>query len=113
LNKYFYLIVLECKDDDDDEETQAQVMLSSRHMSKYYQDLFKYEFKQRPIIRRPGDYDLKDPTTHVRRKLIELSQQLIETITTWFRDISSKLMMLELNYEKLVIIPSSAQNVYK
>jgi hypothetical protein len=55
----------------------------------------------------------KDPTTHVRRKLIELCQQLVETITAWFGDISSKLMMIEFNYEKLLIIPCSAQNVYK
>ncbi|CAF1169925.1 unnamed protein product [Rotaria sordida] len=63
-------------------------MSSENHMEQYCQDLFKCQFKQRPIIRCPGDYDSEDPTTYVRRKLIELYQQLTETITTRFRDIS-------------------------
>ncbi|CAF5111821.1 unnamed protein product [Rotaria sp. Silwood1] len=71
--------------EEDDEDTQVRAMPSATCIEQYYQDLLKCEFKQRPIIIRPGDYDLEDPTTHTRKKLIELCQQLVETITTRFR----------------------------
>ncbi|CAF3767738.1 unnamed protein product [Rotaria sp. Silwood1] len=73
--------------EEDDEDTQVRAMPSAKYIEQYYQDLLKCEFKQRPIIIRPGDYDLEDPTTHARKKLIELCQQLVETITTRFREI--------------------------
>ncbi|CAF3372710.1 unnamed protein product [Rotaria sp. Silwood2] len=113
LNTHFYFITLECEeeesvdslgptiDDDcdiqeeDDEETRVRVMPSAKYIEQYYQDLLKCEFKQCPIIRRPGDYDIEDPTTHTRKKLIELCQQLVETIATRFREIPSIFILMK------------------
>ncbi|CAF2955074.1 unnamed protein product [Rotaria sp. Silwood2] len=113
LNTHFYFITLECEeeesvdslgptiDDDcdiqeeDDEETRVRVMPSAKYIEQYYQDLLKCEFKQCPIIRRSGDYDIEDPTTHTRKKLIELCQQLVETIATRFREIPSIFILMK------------------
>ncbi|CAF3889508.1 unnamed protein product [Rotaria sp. Silwood1] len=81
--------------EEDDEETRVRVMPLAKYIEQYYQGLLKCEFKQRPIIRRPGDYDIEDPTTHARKKLIELCQQLVETIATWFREIPSIFILMK------------------
>ncbi|CAF4208097.1 unnamed protein product [Rotaria sp. Silwood2] len=81
--------------EEDDEETRVRVMPSAKYIEQYYQDLLKCEFKQCPIIRRPGDYDIEDPTTHTRKKLIELCQQLVETIATRFREIPSIFILMK------------------
>ncbi|CAF3287213.1 unnamed protein product [Rotaria sp. Silwood2] len=70
--------------EEDDEETRVRVMPSAKYIEQYYQDLLKCEFKQRRITRQSGDYNIEDPAAHARKKLIELCQQLVETITTRF-----------------------------
>ena len=54
--------------EEDDNDTQVRAMPSVKYIEQYYQDLLKCEFKQRPIIRWPGDYDLEDPTKRARKK---------------------------------------------
>ncbi|CAF4460787.1 unnamed protein product, partial [Rotaria sp. Silwood2] len=81
--------------EEDDEETRVRGMPSAKYIEQYYQDLLKCGFKQRPITRQSGDYDMKDPTTNARKKLIELCQQLVETITTRFREIPSVFILMK------------------
>ena len=68
-------------EDDDEQSTQ-----STTYMKQHYQNLFNCIFKDRPIIRRPGDYDLEDPTSPVRQKLIVLCNKLVNAIEIRFKD---------------------------
>ena len=64
-------------------------------MEQYYHDLLKCEFQQLPIVRRGGDYDLEDPTNHIRQKLIELCRQLSESIAKRFEDIPEIFVLMK------------------
>ncbi|CAF5140030.1 unnamed protein product [Rotaria sp. Silwood1] len=64
-------------------------------MEQYYHDLLKCEFQQLLITRRGGDYDLEDPTEHIRQKLIELCQHLSESIAKRFEDIPEIFVLMK------------------
>ena len=64
-------------------------------MEQHYQSLLNCIFQERPIIRRRNDYDIEDPTLHVREKLIVLCQELVEAIETRFKDISSIFLLMK------------------
>ncbi|CAF2790557.1 unnamed protein product [Rotaria sp. Silwood2] len=59
---------------------------STTYVEQHYQSLIDCIFKGRPLTRRRGDYDVKDPTTNVRQKLIVFCQKLVEAIDIRFKD---------------------------
>ena len=74
---------------DDTEEDNGESMSSTpspTYMEQNYQSLFNCIFKERPITRCRGDYDLEDPTLPVRQKLIVLCRELVDAIRTRFKD---------------------------
>jgi hypothetical protein len=64
-------------------------------MEQHYQSLFNCIFQERPIIRRKGDYDIEDPTSRVREKLIVLCKELIEAIEIRFKDTPSIFLLMK------------------
>ncbi|CAF1328449.1 unnamed protein product [Rotaria sordida] len=82
-------------DFDEYDETKVQKKQSTTLMEQYYHDLLKCEFQQLPITRRGGDYDLEDPTKHIRQKLIELCQHLSESIAKRFEDIPEIFVLMK------------------
>ncbi|CAF3936760.1 unnamed protein product [Rotaria sp. Silwood1] len=85
----------EDEDEDEYDETKVQKKQSTTLMEQYYHDLLKCEFQQLLITRRGGDYDLEDPTEHIRQKLIELCQHLSESIAKRFEDIPEIFVLMK------------------
>ncbi|CAF4217241.1 unnamed protein product, partial [Rotaria sordida] len=81
--------------EDEYDETKVQKKQSTTVMEQYYHDLLKCELQQLPITRRGGDYDLEDPTKHIRQKLIELCQHLSESIAKRFEDIPEIFVLMK------------------
>ncbi|CAF4741823.1 unnamed protein product, partial [Rotaria sp. Silwood2] len=82
-------------DEDEYDETKAQKKQSTALIEQYYHDLLKCEFQQLSITRRDGDYDLEDPTKHIRQKLIELCRHLSESIAKRFEDIPEIFVLMK------------------
>ncbi|CAF3669590.1 unnamed protein product [Rotaria sp. Silwood1] len=97
LDKLVYSTATDDFDVDEDEydETKVQKKQSITLMKQYYHDLLKCEFQQLPITRRGGDYELEDPTKHIRQKLIELCQHLSESIAKRFEDIPEIFVLMK------------------
>ena len=70
---------------------------STTYMEQHYQSLFNCIFQERSITRRRDDYDIEDPTLHVRQKLIVLCPELVEAIEIRFKDTPSIFLLLK-NY---------------
>ncbi|CAF3418006.1 unnamed protein product [Rotaria socialis] len=72
--------------------------------------LTKLNDTQRPISRRQGDYDIEDPTVHVREKLIVFCQELVEAVKTRLEDAPSVFLLMKSCldvsslYEQVVLI---------
>ena len=64
-------------------------------VGKHYQNLFNCIFQERPITRRPCDYDLEDPTLRVREELIALCKEVVEAIETRFKDTPSIFLLMK------------------
>lgn len=78
-------------------------------MEQHYHSLFNCIFRERPIIRHRGDYDIQDPTLHAREKLIALCKELVEATETRFKDtppvfgLMKKCLDVSLLYEQVVL----------
>ncbi|CAF5068881.1 unnamed protein product, partial [Rotaria sp. Silwood1] len=77
-----------------DKEELISAIPSTTYMEQHYQSLFNCIFRERPITRRQGDYDIEDPTSRVREKLIVLCKELIEAIETRFNDTPSIFLLM-------------------
>ncbi|CAF4054019.1 unnamed protein product, partial [Rotaria sordida] len=82
-------------DEDEYDATKVQKKQSITLLEQYYHDLLKFEFQQLPITRRGGDYELEDPTKHIRQKLIELCRHLSESIAKRFEDIPEIFVLMK------------------
>ncbi|CAF1215192.1 unnamed protein product [Rotaria sp. Silwood1] len=59
---------------DDDDKVTPQVIQVTSFSKRFYRDSLQCGFKEHLITRGICDYDLEEPTVHVRRKSIKLCQ---------------------------------------
>ncbi|CAF3503977.1 unnamed protein product [Rotaria socialis] len=93
-----------------DDEKLISATSSTSYIQQHYQSLINCTFQERPISRRQGDYDIEDPTVHVREKLIVFCQELVEAVKTRLEDAPSVFLLMKSCldvsslYEQVVLI---------
>ena len=82
-------------DIDQDEELSTSSISSTKYMQQHYQSLLNCVFQERPITRRHCDYDIEDPTVHVRQRLTLFCKELVEAVNIRFKDTPSIFLLMK------------------
>ena len=82
-------------DIDQDEESSTSSISSTKYMQQHYQNLLNRLFQERPITRRHCNYDIEDPTVHVRQRLTLVCKELVEAVNIRFKDTPSIFFLMK------------------